>query len=953
MRPERFDRTGDCTGIEPGREYDRRMLYGRDAERSRVGRLLEDARESRSGVLILRGEPGVGKSALLEEARAQAADMRVLGSRGVESEARLPFAGLHQLLRPVLDRADELPDAQAGALRGALGLAASGAGRERFLVSVAVLSLLAEVAEERPLLCLVDDAHWLDEASADALVFVARRLEAERIAMLFAAREGEVRAFDAPSVPELRLSGLDPSAASALLEGQAEVVLSPELRQRLVADTEGNPLALLELSSSLSAAQLSGTEPLLEPLPVSARVERAFVARVHRLPEATQALLLVAAADESGDLATVLAAAACMGADADALDSAERARLVHVHGAEIEFRHPLVRSAVYQAAPLTQRRAAHRALASVLEGVGEADRRAWHRAAASVEPDPDVVEELEQAARRAAQRSAFAAASLAFERAAALTRDEQDRARRLAAAGENAWLAGQVDRSMLLLEGARPLASEPTLRADIDRWRGLIEMTRGVPVDACELLVRAATDVAPHDGGRALQLLNLASLAAAYAGDPAAFSAIAELARGLTLPEAPFVRMLSNLILGLGAHVDGDFESAAPRLRLAIELAEELQDDAAVQDPVLLLFAGRAALYLGDDEVAYRSHHEAALRARAGGVLGVLTQILPRLTHLELSAGRWHSASANAAEGLELGREIGQHDLVAQHQVMLALLAAFRGDEDECRALAAESLEHASARRLGVVSEYALWSLALLELGLGQAGEALRRGRGITGTMVVFWSALDRIEASIRAGEQDLAREWLGTFERWAASDAVAWAQAVVLHCQALLAGEEEEAESLFASALEAHAQAARPFERARTELAFGEFLRRTRRRIEAREHLRAALESFETLGAKLWAERARVELRASGQTARRRDPSTREDLTSQELQIARFVAEGLTNREVAAQLFLSPRTVDFHLRNVFRKLGITARTQLARLDLDSAGEPASALASSAPPVRT
>jgi DNA-binding CsgD family transcriptional regulator len=928
------------------------VLFGRNAERSRVSRLLEGARQFRSGVLILRGEPGVGKSALLEAARTEATDMRVLNSRGVESETTLPFAGVHQLLHPVLDRFDELPDPLAAALRGALGLEAAGPGRERFLVSVAVLSLLAEVAEERPLLCLVDDAHWLDDASADALVFVARRLEAERIVMLFAAREGEIRGFDAPSVPELRLSGLDPTAASALLQRHAEVHLSPELRERLVAETDGNPLALIELSSALSAEQLSGAEPLLDPLPVGDRVERAFVARVRQLPEASQMLLLVAAADESAELATVLSAAATLGADAEALDAAEQARLVHVRGARLEFRHPLVRSAVYQAAPPTQRRAVHQALATVLGGPLEADRRVWHRAAATVEPDPVVVEELEQAAARAARRSGFAAASLAFERAGALTQDEQDRARRLTAAGENAWLAGQADRASRLLEGARPFASEPVQRADIDRWRGLIEMTRGVPVDACELLLGAAADVAPHDDERALHLLNLASLAAAYAGDSAAVGAIAELTQDLTLEGSPFVQMLAELLLGLGAHVAGDFEHAAPRLRLAIGLAEKLDNDAAAHDPVTLLVAGRAALYLGDDEVAYRSHREAALRARTGGVLGVLTQILPRLTHLELSAGRWHAAAANAAEGLELGEEIGQHDLVAQHLVMLGLLAAFRGDEDECRSLAAGSLERASARQLGIVSEYALWSLALLELGLGRAEEALRRARGISSTLVVFWGALDRIEASIRAGEQELARDWLGSFERWAESNEVAWARATVVHCQALLAEDVQSAERLFASSLEAHAGAARPFERARTELAYGEFLRRARRRVEAREHLGAALEGFETLGATLWAERARVELRASGQTARRRDPSTREDLTPQELQIARFVAQGLTNREVAAQLFLSPRTIDFHLRNVFRKLGITTRTQLARLELDSVGEPASALAGNAETVR-
>jgi DNA-binding CsgD family transcriptional regulator len=324
--------------------------------------------------------------------------------------------------------------------------------------------------------------------------------------------------------------------------------------------------------------------------------------------------------------------------------------------------------------------------------------------------------------------------------------------------------------------------------------------------------------------------------------------------------------------------------------------------------------------------------------------------MLPRLATVEYWAGRWPSAAANAKEGLQLAREIGQHDLVAQQLAMLALIAAARGSEDECRSLAAESRELASARGLGIVAEVAHWALALLELGLGRAEEALRRSRDISSTLVVFWGALDRIEAAIRAGERETALVYLEVFESWAESSRAAWTRAVALHCRALLSEDESEAGRLFLAALDAHAEAARPFEHARSELAYGEFLRRGRHRVEAREHLRAALDGFEGLGATHWAERARVELRASGQTARKRDPSTRAELTEQELQIARFVSEGVTNREVAAQLFLSPRTIDFHLRNVYRKLGINSRTALARLDLDSENVSARHVASVAIP---
>ncbi|HEY7732749.1 MAG TPA: AAA family ATPase [Gaiellaceae bacterium] len=925
------------------------MLYGRDLERARIGELLDVARSSRSAVLVISGEPGVGKSALLHDARDQAGGMRILSGAGVESETHLPFAALQQIVRPVLEHVDDLPQPQAAALRGALGLAAGGS--DRFLVSLATLSLLAEAAERGPLLCLVDDAQWLDDASADALVFVARRLAAERIAMLFAAREGEIRRFEAPGLPELRLEGLDPAAAGALIDHHTRG-LSPEVRGRILAETGGNPLALLELSPALSEPQLSGAETLLAPLPVSARVEHAFLARVQGLPEESQALLLVAAADGTGELATVLRAVARLGGATEALDSAEQAGLAHVRGARLEFRHPLVRSAVYQAAPLSKRQAAHRALASVLDGEVDADRRAWHRAAASVEPDPSVVEELEQAAHRARQRSGFAAASLAFERAAALTPEEEHRAHRLTAAAENAWFAGHVERALMLLEGARPLVSEPIQRADIDRYLGLIEMTRGVPADACRLLLRTATEVAAIDGARALQLLNIAGLAAAYAGDREVAVAIAEIAGGLSVAETPFARMLTQLLVGLGAHARGDFAGAAPLLREALELAEDL-DDGAAGEPVALLFAGRAALYLGDDQATFRTHREAAARARASGALTIVTQILPRLAITEIWAGRWPSAAANAREGLQLAREIGQHDLVAQQLALFTLIAGLRGSEDECRSLAAESRELASARGLGIVAEIAHWGLAVLELGLGRAEEAFRRCGEISTTLVVFWGGLDRIEAAIRAGEPATARTFLDVLEPWAESSGDAWARAVVLHCRALLSEDQSDAGRLFSAALEAHAEGTRPFERARSELAYGEFLRRTRRRVEAREHLRAALDSFEGLGATLWAEKARVELRASGHTARKRDPSTRAELTEQELQIARFVAEGFTNREVAAQLFLSPRTIDFHLRNVYRKLGISSRTALARLDLDAGNSGAPHPASPAtPPAR-
>jgi DNA-binding CsgD family transcriptional regulator len=911
------------------------MLYGREPERFRIGELLDGARESRSGALVLLGEAGVGKSALLEDARDRASDMQVLVGRGVESEGQLPFAALHQILRPTLGCLERLPDPQARALRGALGLETTVVS-DRFLIYLAALSLLAEAAEDQPVLCLIDDAHWLDEASADALVFVARRLEAEGIAMLLSARERDVRRFNAPGLPELRLGPLPSDAAGALLDRHAGVALSPDARERLIAATGGNPLALLELPALLNEAQLAGLEPLLDPLPVSARIERAFLARVRELPDDSQTLLLLCATDDTGDLGAVLAAAAQLGTGPDSLDAVEQTGLIVLQGTGFEFRHPLVRSAVYQAAPLSRRRAAHRALADALEAESQADRRAWHRAAASLEPDPSVVEDLERAAGRARARAGFADASHAFERAAVLTADEGERARRLTAAAESAYLAGRLERALLLLRRARPLATGPIEQADIDRYLGLIEMSDGIPADACQILLAGAQRVAAIDGERALELLNFASVASVYAGDGAAAVAIAAVARGLTVPDAPQTRMLVELLSGLGSHFEGDFATAAERLGAALALEEELEGGALADEAVSLIRAGRAAMFLGDDEVGLRIHRAVAARARAAGALGLLTQILPRLGHAELSAGRWASAAADSEEGLSLARESGQHDFVAYQLVLLALIAAHRGQEEACRSLAGQGLELASARRFTLVAEFARWALTVLELGLGRPPEAFARAQEISVTSAVFWAGLDRVEAAARVGETDTARQWLDAFEPWARHGRAVWARAVVLHCRALLASEEE-AEGLFEAALAAHKEAARPFERARTELAFGEFLRRGRRRVEAREYLRAALDGFEALGATSWAERTRMELRASGQTARRRDPSTRDELTAQELQIAGLVTQGLTNREVAAQLFLSPRTVDFHLRNVFRKLEISSRTQLATLDLGAA----------------
>ena len=901
-------------------------LHGRRNELDRIDQLLDGARASGSGVLVLHGPAGIGKSALLDAARERARDLQVLACRGTQSEARLPFAALHQLVRPVLDHIDALPPIQASALRAALGLEPP-RQPEPFLVALAVLGLLAQAATRRPLLCIVDDTHWLDEATADIVVFVARRLDAEPIAMLLARRDGERACPALLTMPHLELGGLDPRAALAVLDGRA---LASEVADWLVSTTDGNPLALLELAGGLTAGQRAGIEPILGPAAIGTQLERAFLERVERLPSPTQRLLLVAATDESGELTTILDAAARLDVPADALDAAEDARLVAVRAMQLEFHHPLVRSAIYHAAPLSRRRAAHDALAAVLVGEARADRRAWHRAAASVEPDAAVVDELEQAARRARARAGYDAASLALERAAALAPDEGRRARLLVDASENAWLPGHASRAVALLRAARSLTTDTATLADADRLLGLIELTCGTPGDATQLLSAAADAVQDVDPERALYLLSLASWGAAYARDGAAVEALAQRAERLRVPPTPVSRFLMARLAGLRAHFAREFDAAAERFRTALDLIGRLADGAL---PERLGLVSPVGLFLCDDRRVLALHRRVAARARENGMVTVLAQSLPWVALGDLWSGHWLSAAATLAEGVELAQGVGQHQIAAHLVAIEALLAAHRGDEDLCRERAADALEQASARRLVHVACCATWALEVLELGLGRPEAALAHAHALRGATGVDWDALDRIEAAVRAGETDAAREWLAAFEPWAAASAAPWGEAVILHCRALLAADASDAERLFVAALEAHDRAGRPFERARTELAFGELLRRDRRRTDARRHLRAAAERFEALGAQLWAQRAHTELRATGQTARKRDPSTLDQLTAQEVQIAQLVAEGHTNRDVAGRLFLSPRTIDFHLRNVFRKLEITSRTELARMD--------------------
>jgi len=911
------------------------MLHGRRAECAVIDRLLADAGNLRSGALVLRGETGVGKSALLAYAADRAAAktrMRVLRGLGVESDSELAFAALHQIVRPVLDHVERLPARQAAALNGAFGLA-DVHDTDRFLIAVGALSLLAEVAEERPLVCLVDDAQWLDRASADALTFAARRLEAEGIVLLFAARDDDLRLFTAPGLPELKLAGLEAGAAGALLSAGARSTLAPDVRDRLVESTHGNPLALIELPVSLSPDQLAGRASLPSTLPVSAVVQRAFLERVRRLPAPSQLLLLAAAAEESGDPAVIFRAARALGADAAALGAAETAGLVRIVEGRISFRHPLVRSAVYRDATSAERQAVHLALAAALEGEEHADRRAWHRAAAAIEPDPGVADELERSATRARRRGGYASAARALERSAELTAPEELRGRRLIAAADAAWHAGQPDRALALLDRAARQASRPRQRADIEHLRGVIELRCGVPADAFTILAAGTAEVAPLDPTKALAMLLPAREAASYAGDTSMAIAAGKRAAALPRGEGRIDQFTLDLLVGIGSILEGDTARGVPLLREAVALAR------GFDDPGRLGLAGTAARYLGDDTATHDYYSRAVARARASGELSMLPYLLEHLAIAEVAGGRYTAATASASEGLRLARETGQESSVCRNLGTLALLAALQGREDTCRSHAAEALAHAVPRGLRLQAASATWALALLDLGLNRPAGALARletlaaGSQTAHPIIALLSVPDLVEAAVRADQTHRAQTALASFEQWAAHATPPWALALVPRCRGLLSAGAA-ADRHFTEALRLHNHSGRPFDRARTQLLYGEALRRARRRADAREHLRAALTAFEQLGATPWAERARMELRVTGETARQRDPSTLAQLTPQELQIVRFVAEGATNREVAAQLFLSPRTIDYHLRQIFAKLDISARAELVRLRL-------------------
>ena len=910
------------------------MLFGRDEERALVARLLDGARRGTSGAIVVRGDPGVGKTALLADAVARAQDMTILQATGVESEAQLEFSGLLELTRPLLGDLGSLPPHQADVLRGALGFTGNG-GRDRFAVGAATLGLLAAAAEERPVLVVVDDAQWLDEASMDALRFAARRLAADAVAFIFATRERDDDLSGA-GFAEVSLAGLDLEASRRLLAEVYGDEVASAVAARVHEATAGHPLALVELEHE------AATTASIEPLPVGARIERAFAIRVAALAAPERAALLVAAAVGSTELEPIVRALPLRGLDAEALDRAEEEGLVDLRAGRFAFRHPLLRSVVYQRAASDERRDAHGAAAEVFGALGDPERRAWHLAAAAAGLDDTAAGALVDVAVAAQARGAHAAAAAAFERAARLTSAPAERASRLADAADAYWAGGNERRAIGLADELLGLGVDSSLRARVLTLRGVFELHAGTQSRSRELLVEAADLLETTDATAALGALRMAVFGCHAAGDVENSVALARRASDLAASLGEAERRGAAYVLGRSLLLAGESEEAARLLEPAIAVALESETPSRGQ----LMQAAIACELLEDETRAGPLVARVLDMARQEGPLPLIFA-LNLAAEVDARGGRWQRAVGFAEEGLRLARDVNRPTVGAQFDSVLARVAAARGDEQAWRRHGEAALESLRAAGMRLSYEQARSTYGLLCLGLDRLDEAVEV-LDESATAIAEMAACDRdcspevdlVEALARLdrrpeGERRLDR-WL---ERGVQT--TVWGPPLVTRLRGLLA-DEEAYEHHFRAALEAHVRWPQPFERARTQLLFGERLRRSGSRVAARAELRPALAAFVALGAETWAERTRRELRASGQKLRARDPESGDELTPQELQVATQVAQGKSNKEVAAALFLSPKTIEFHLGRIYRKLDVSSRTALARRVVDGELTPTS-----------
>ena len=901
---------------------------GRAGERALLARLLENLRGGQSAVLVIRGEAGVGKTALLQYCAREASGFRVARIAGVESEMELPFAGLHQLCAPMLERLGALPEPQQIALRVALGLS-SGDAPDRFLVALAALTLLAEVAAERPLLCVVDDAQWLDGASGQVLGFVARRLLAESVALVFAVRDpAEQRQL--VGLPELHLEGLPDEDARALLATVIPGRIDERVRDRIVAETRGNPLALLELPRGLSTAQLAGGFGLPEPLPLSlsGRIEESFLRRLEELPHETRRLLLVAAAEPVGDPALMWRAATRLGVAGPALEPASRTGMLDV-GAQVRFRHPLVRSAVYRSASELERQLVHRALADATDGALEPDRRAWHRAQATRGPNEDVAVELERSAGRAQARGGLAAAAAFLARAADLTTDASRRAERMLAAAQVSLQAGAFDAALGLLAAAQAGPLDELGRARVDLLQAEVAYAQNRGSAAPLLLLRAARRLETLDVRLSRDTYLDAWGAALFAGRLASDGGLLEVSRAVgTAPGAGDPARPCDLLLDGFALVFTEGRAAAsPVLRRA---ATGFAGSEVSVEEVLRWgwLATAAAVYLWDFDTCLAVATRGVELARDSGALEVLAVSVNVLGQAVALCGDFVTAALLIAEADAVREATGTR--VGPYGALV--LAALRGHESEASELIGATIKDATAGGQGTAVQYAHWANAVVMNGLGHYDEALAAAIEASDDtpelFVSMWSLSELIEAACRTQNTELAARGLQRLGEHARASDADWALGLDARARALLS-ESEAAEGLYREAIDRLGRTRLRPELARGRLLFGEWLRRAGRRVDAREQLQAAHDAFVSMGVDAFAERARHELLATGAKVRKRTPGARDELTPQEQLIARLAREGRTNPQIGAELYLSPRTVEWHLNKVFTKLGISSRRDL------------------------
>lgn len=899
------------------------MLYGRDAEQHLIDRLLEGAEHGRSGSLVLAGEAGIGKTALLTSAATRVSTACMLQVCGLQAETAMPFAGLHALLHPVREHLPSLSGPQRRALEVALGIE-SGGVPSRFLVGAAMLELFATIAEQQTVVCLVDDAQWLDPESLSAVVFAARRMHDDRFALLVALR---TEGAQGPTQVERLLAGmprasvgpLDDEAADRLLEDRPS--LDPAARLSVKAAAGGHPLALLSLSAD------GGSPVPTTPLPMADHLAAAYLTRADGLDVSTRWLLLLAAADDTGDL-SVLTAAAGSDGDASVLASAEQRALLRVRENRVEFVHPLVRSAIYQLSPSALRREAHLALAEALS-VRDPARSTWHRVRGTVPPADDLATELSALAAAASQRGANDLAARSYDRAAELTSDPNRRRKWLLDAAQASWDTGQADRATVLIQKARDVPATTEEPGRIDELRGRLEAQAGSALLGHQILCQGAEAILDSAPDKAADMLMAALRTASIYGDMDRVVSAGELAGQLLDNDhcpasARFAAGIAELLTGTGGR------GGVAALREGLRAIHD------TNDPQLLSDAAVAALFAGDYGQARLLGTRAATLSRETGSLHILAQALEAVVVAQIDTTP-RQAEMNAEEGRRAAHETNQAASEACHLAYLARIAALRGERSSTEGFAQRVFDLDPARHVAFAAQTAILALCVLEVGMGRPEQALRHYETLSsqsGHRAVQQEAADfGILAAVWSGRLDIAKELVATIgsSRWIQDADADWSAAAVNRWRALVS-EGDAATALFTRSLDHQARTTRPFYEALTHLLLGEHLRRGRQRMAARPHLRTAAQIFERLDAVPWAMRASSELRATGESMHHADGSAR--LTPQELQVAQLVATGISTKAVAAQLFLSPRTIDSHLRQIFVKLGVSSRAALHNLDL-------------------